>query len=184
MSLLREIIHELAVNKDACLAIGALVSPFAVLVGVWASVLIANKNLRGSLIIKQRQHWINEVRNEVAAILAALNPLQVDFPSQENAARTILLMNELEVTRAKLLLLMDPKNTTHCELYAAATNAIEHAHEAREAKAKAREAKKSEAPAAKKPDRLDSLVSGDIAKLIDTTQKVLSETWEKARSLK
>ena len=38
---------------------------------------------------------MNEVRKEVAAILAALNPLQVDFPSQENATRVVRLMNEL-----------------------------------------------------------------------------------------
>lgn len=85
-------------------------------------------------------------------------------------------MNELELTRAKLTLLMSPKNYAHRELLATATNAIQHAHEAREAKAEGREAKE--------PDRLDPLVSADIDKLINTTQKVLSEAWEKARSLK
>jgi hypothetical protein len=176
MALFREIIHELALNKDALIAFGALASPFVVLVGVWASVRIANKNLRGTLIIKQRQHWISEVRNEVAAILAALSPLQIDFPSQEHATRMINLMNELELHRAKLMLLMDSKNNAHRELVAVAHDAIKHAHEAREAKA--------EAPEAKKSDHLNPALSADIKKLIDTTQAILDEVWEKARSLK
>jgi hypothetical protein len=136
---------------------------------------------RGTLIINQRRDWMNQVRNEVAAILAALGPLQIDFPSQEHATRMIRLMNKLELTRAKLTLLMDPENNAHCELLAAAMNAIQHAHEAREAKAKAPETKE---PETKEADHLDPLVSADIDKLIHTTQTVLSEAWEKARSLR
>ena len=184
MCLLREIIHQLTVNKDALLALGALAaiaSPFVVLVGVVASVLIANKNLKGTLVINQRRDWMNQVRNEVAAILAALGPLQIDFPSQEHASRMIRLMNKLELTRAKLTLLMDPQNNGHCELLATAVNAIKHAHEAREAKAKGPRTKEAET---KEPDHLDPLVSADIDKLINTTQKVLAEAWEKARSVK
>jgi hypothetical protein len=187
MALFRQIIHQLTVNKDALLALGALAaiaSPFVVLVGVVASVLIANKNLKGTLITNQRRAWINEVRNEVAAILAALGPLQIDFPSQEQATRMVHLMNELLLTQAKLTLLMDPKNNAQRELLHVATNAIQHAHEAREAKAKARQARGPLEAPAKKPDQPDPLVSADIEKLINTTQKVISEAWKKARSLK
>ena len=146
------------------------------LAGTFASLRIANKNLKGTLVTNQRRDWINDVRNEVAAILAALGPLQINFPSQEHATRMIHLMDELELSRAKLTLLMDPKNHAQCELMRVATDAIKHAHEAREAKAEAREAKDR--------DHVDPILSADIDKLIDTTQKVLSEAWEKARSLK
>jgi hypothetical protein len=94
------------------------------------------------------------------------------------------LMNELLLTQAKLTLLMDPKNNAQRELLHVATNAIQHAHEAREAKAKARQARGPLEAPAKKPDQPDPLVSADIEKLINTTQKVISEAWKKARSLK
>jgi hypothetical protein len=90
----------------------------------------------------------------------------------------IHLMDELELSRAKLTLLMDPKNHAQCELMHVATDAIKHACEA---KAKEPETKE---PEAKEPDRLDPLVSADIDKLINTTQKVLAEAWQKAQSLK
>ena len=179
MTLVREIIQELTLNKDALVALGALAaiaSPFVVLAGTFASLRIANKNLKGTLVTNQRRDWINDVRNEVAAILAALGPLQINFPSQEHATRMIHLMDELELSRAKLTLLMDPKNHAQCELMRVATDAIKHGHEAREAKAEAREAEDR--------DHIDPILSADIDKLIDTTQKVLSEAWEKARSLK
>ena len=172
MALVREIIQELTLNKDALVALGALAaiaSPFVVLAGTFASLRIANKNLKGTLVTNQRRDWINDVRNEVAAILAALGPLQINFPSQEHATRMIHLMDELELSRAKLTLLMDPKNQAQCELIRVATDALKHAHEAREAKDR---------------DHVDPILSADIDKLIDTTQKVLSEAWEKARSLK
>jgi hypothetical protein len=172
MTLLREIIHELTLNKDALVALGAL----AAIASPFVALVIANKNLKGALVTNQRRDWINEVRNGVAEILAALGPLRVDFPSSDHATRIILLMNKLELTRAKLTLLMDTKNNAHSELMHVATDAIKHAHEAREAKAGAREAKDD--------DQLDPILSADIDKLIDTTQKVLSEAFEKARSLK
>jgi hypothetical protein len=177
MALVREIIQELTLNKDALVALGAL----AAIASPFVALRIANKNLKGTLVTNQRRDWINDVRNEIAAILAALGPLQVNFPSQEHATRMIHLMNQLELSRAKLTLLMNPKNHARCELMRVATDAIKHAHEAREAKAEGREAKE---PDPKEPDRLDPVVSADIDKLINTTQKVLSEAWEKARSLK
>jgi hypothetical protein len=171
----REIIHQLTLNKDALVALGALaavVSPFLVLAGIFASLRIAKKNLKGTLLTNQRRDWIDEVRNEVAAVLAALAPLRAD----SDGTRSINLMNKLELTRAKLTLLMDPKNTAQCELLYAVNCAIKNTLEAREAKA--------ETPEVKEPYQLDPILSADIDRLIDTTQKVLAEAWEKARSLK
>lgn len=165
--LLRDIIHELALNKDALLALGAL----AAIASPFVALRIADKNLKGTFITNQRREWINEVRNEVAGILAALGPLQVDSPSPQHATRMINLMDELELRRAKSTLLMDPQNSAQCELLAAATNAIKHAHEAREAKSI-------------EIQKLKAAVEADVDKLIDTTQAVLAEAWEKARSLK
>jgi hypothetical protein len=180
MVLVHEIIHQLTLNKDALLALGAL----AAIASPFVALRIANKNLKGTLITNQRRGWIHEVRNEVAAVLAGLTQLMVDFRSEEQATRMIHLMSQLELTRAKLTLLMDPKNPAHCELLDAVLHGIKHAHEARERKAEAREAMDPQAPGAKEPDLLDPLVEADIDRLIDTTQKVLSEAWEKARSLK
>jgi hypothetical protein len=171
----RELVHELAVNKDALVAFGAMAaiaSPFVVLAGILASLRIAKKNLKGTLLTNQRRNWINEVRNEVAAVLAALAPLRAD----SDPTRAINLMNKLELTRAKLTLLMDPKNTAQCELLDAAHHAIKNTLEAREAK--------TETPEVKEPYQLDPILSADIDRLINTTQKVLAEAWEKARSLK
>jgi hypothetical protein len=108
----------------------------------------------------------------------------VNFRSQEQATRMIHLMNQLELTRAKLMLLMDPKNPAHRELLDAVLHGIKHAHEAREKKAEAREAMDPQAPQAEQPEHLDPLWEADSDRLIDTTQKVLSEAWEKARSVK
>jgi hypothetical protein len=180
MALVREIIQYLTQYKDALLALGAL----AAIASPFVALRIANKNLKGTLITNQRRDWINEVRNEVAAVLAGITQLMVDFRSQEQATRMIHLMTQLELTRAKLTLLMDPKNPAHCELLDAVLHAIKHAHEAREKKSEAREAMDPQAPEGEQPDRLDPLVEADIDKLIDTTQKVLYEAWDKARSLK
>jgi hypothetical protein len=179
MCVLHEITHQLTVNKDALLALGAL----AAIASPFVALVIANKNLKGTLVTNQRRDWINEVRNEVAAILAAIARLRVDFPSSDHATRVIHLMDELQLTQAKLTLLVDPKNIAHRELMHVATEAIKHAHEAREAKAEAREAK-VEAPESKDVDQDDPILSADIDKLIDTTQRVISDAWKKARSLK
>jgi len=36
-------------------------------------------NLKGTLISNERRDWMNEVRNEVAAILGALGPLRLEL---------------------------------------------------------------------------------------------------------
>jgi len=176
MALVREIIQYLTQHKDALLALGAL----AAIASPFVALRIANKNLKGTLITNQRRDWINEVRNEVAAILAGLPPLQGD----SDATRGILLMNKLELTRAKLTLLMDPKNIAHRELMDAVNKAILHAHQARERRIEAREAKEPEAARVNELEQLDSILLADVDKLIDTTQKILAEAWEMARSLK
>lgn len=60
MCLFRQIIHELAVNKDALVALGAL----AAIASPFVALRIANKNLKGTLVTNQRRDWINDVRNE------------------------------------------------------------------------------------------------------------------------
>lgn len=160
--------HELALHKDALIAFGALASPLAVLIGVLASVRIANKNLRGALISNQRREWMGHVRDEVAAILGALGPLRMDHQSPLQATRMIELMSELLVRQAKLTLLMDPKNQKQFELVSAARIAVEHAHEARNAK---------------NANYVDPLPS-DIQKLVDTAHEVLATAWKEAKTLR
>jgi hypothetical protein len=179
MGLFRQIIHELALNKGALVAFGALLSPFVVLVGVIASLLIANKNLKGTLITNQRREWINEVRNEVAGILAALAPLQVDITSVLYATRIINLMGELQLHLAKLTLLMDLKNSAQYELLTVAHDAIQHANDMRKKPGvRAEDAELEEA------NKLKAAVKAHNDKLIHITQAVLAEAWEKAQSLK
>lgn len=169
MELLRWIIHELASNKDALVAFGAIASPFAVLIGVFASLRIANNTLKRTLVSTQRKEWINQVREEVAAVLAALGPLRVQDESPQHATRMIVLMNELLLRQAKLTLLVDPKDHAQCELIGAVNDAIKHAHEAREAKV---------------DECMDDPLKSDTQKLIDTAQKVLDTAWKEAKSPK
>jgi hypothetical protein len=169
MEILREILNVFSVNKDTFVALGALASPFVVLIGVFASLRIANKSIKGALVSSQRRDWINDVRNEVAAVLGALGPLRLKPESPQQATRAIHLLDELLVRQAKLTLLVDPKNHAQCELVGAVSDAIKHAHEAREAK--------------DDPNYVDRLPS-DTQKLIDTAHKVLGAAWKEARSLK
>jgi hypothetical protein len=98
--------------------ISLLIALAAVFVGPIVTLRVADRHIRATVRSTNRQHWIHEVRGELSALLAILAEGSIYAREVRAADRSVgrPLMRDAVEKRAKMVLLLNPKEDLHKEL--------------------------------------------------------------------
>ena len=123
-------------------------------------LLIAEQNVRASVLSRNRQEWINLLRNTIAEYLAVVYMLGDPNLSNEKAQH---LLERLYTAKFRVSLLINPNEPDHRKLDDLLFDFIE------------------KIAAANKPD--EEAVLEVRQTLVELSQKILKEEWKRVKSL-
>lgn len=111
--------------------VSSITALVAVIVGPLVTVYVANKNIKSSVVSKNRQDWINRLRNEIAELLK-----EIQYVPSAYEARTLTIEQAIEkhgviLSKVEIIkLLINPKEADHEDLVRQITLASEKVIEA------------------------------------------------------
>lgn len=99
----------------------AIVSSITALVAViaspFATVYVANKNIKSSVVSKNRQDWINRLRNEIAELLKEMQHVPSAYAAQALTTEQAIERHGIILSKVEIIkLLINPKESDHEDL--------------------------------------------------------------------
>lgn len=105
--------------NDLVAILSAFTALCAVILAPLVSMHVTRRQIEASVLSKNRQEWINTLRDELVELIVALRGLQtvMILPQEHRSANELKgLIEKITRREIKITLLINPKETDHAEL--------------------------------------------------------------------